>query len=110
MHQLKNGEEVRDGKLYGWTGRNCLKCSGCGEDFDEKDDQPRSCRECGGTGEEWGLMPEQPADIAVSKDDDELRAKLHCMCGDRTDAHGVYDGHSPVPMFDYAEMRKVDLI
>lgn len=55
QHKLENGQEWRDGKLYGWTGLNCQKCKGHGVDNDNL-----SCRDCGGTGEEWGLMPIQP--------------------------------------------------
>lgn len=54
-HKLENGQEWRDGKLYGWTGSYCRKCLGHGVD-----DENRACPTCAGTGEEWGLMPEQP--------------------------------------------------
>jgi RecJ-like exonuclease len=54
-YQLKGGEEIRDGKLYGWTGRECETCAGTGEGK-----QYPTCTGCGGTGEEWGLMPTQP--------------------------------------------------
>ena len=58
-YQLKGGEEWRDGKLYGWTGRDCPKCHGSGEIMiGQFDCAP--CPECGHTGEEWGLMPVQP--------------------------------------------------
>lgn len=57
-YQLKGGEEVRDGKLYGWTGRDCDKCQGHGVD-----DNNHACVSCGGTGEEHGLMPHQPEDL-----------------------------------------------
>lgn len=59
-YQLKGGEEVRNGKLYGWTGHDCSTCKGTGEN---NDDIPSACKNCGGTGEEWGLMPEQPTDL-----------------------------------------------
>jgi hypothetical protein len=58
IYQLKGGEEWRDGKLYGWTGRVCLECDGTGEISGEGEGR---CMKCGGTGEEWGLMPVQPA-------------------------------------------------
>jgi DnaJ-class molecular chaperone len=54
-YQLKNGEEWQNGKLYGWTGKDCPKCQGHGID-----NENWTCGACGGTGEEWGLMPEQP--------------------------------------------------
>lgn len=57
-YQLKGGEEVRSGILFGWTGQPCPDCHGCGEDRDA-----RACRGCGGTGELWGKMPIQPADL-----------------------------------------------
>lgn len=55
-YRLKGGEEIRDGKLYGWTGRDCTLCGGHGVD-------DHVCSGCGNTGEEWGLMPEQPKDL-----------------------------------------------
>lgn len=33
----------------GWTGENCLRCNGHGEDI-----EARACRACGGTGERYG--------------------------------------------------------
>lgn len=54
-YQLKNREEWRNGKLYGWTGKVCFKCKGHGVD-----NESLTCSDCAGTGEEWGLMPEQP--------------------------------------------------
>lgn len=62
-YQLKGGEEVRDGKLYGWTGRKHAPCKGTGEDFSDDNVPWTTCRGCGGTGEEWGLMPDQPVDL-----------------------------------------------
>lgn len=62
-YELKNGEEIRDGKLYGWTGHNCVKCNGTAEDFSDANAPYTTCRHCGGTGEEWGLMPNQPKDL-----------------------------------------------
>lgn len=56
MYQLKGGEEIRDGKLYGWTGRKCPRCGGAGAVAERV-----NCYGCAGTGEEWGLMPIQPA-------------------------------------------------
>lgn len=64
-YQLKGGEEIRDGKLYGWTGRDCEPCKGYGEE--EGEYGPRSCSHCSGTGEEWGLMPEQPKNLVDSE-------------------------------------------
>jgi len=60
-YQLKGGEEIRDGKLYGWTGRNCFVCRGTGI----ATDGDRSCSSCAGTGEQWGLMPTQPENLPV---------------------------------------------
>lgn len=62
-YKLKAGEEIRDGKLYGWTGREHAACNGTGEDFSDDNAPDTTCRGCGGTGEEWGLMPDQPAGI-----------------------------------------------
>lgn len=58
MYELKGGECVRGGKLYGWTGCKCPSCGGYGEVEDAK-----RCIGCGGTGDEWGLMPSQPIDL-----------------------------------------------
>jgi hypothetical protein len=57
-YQLKGGEEIRDGKLYGWTGAACPECK-------THDDAFGSCPGCAGTGEVWGLMPEQPKDLPL---------------------------------------------
>lgn len=57
-HQLKGGEEIRDGVLFGWTGAACGKCDGYGED-----NEARACSSCAGTGDEWGRMPAQPPDL-----------------------------------------------
>lgn len=57
-YELKGGEEIRDGKLYGWTGRKHEPCKGTGET-----NEARRCDSCGGTGEEWGLMPVQPDNL-----------------------------------------------
>ncbi|MDR5728245.1 MAG: hypothetical protein RB191_12530 [Terriglobia bacterium] len=77
-YELKNGEEVRDGKLYGWTGERCRHCSGTGEDSDNGLDEnfiSWRCNSCGGTGDEWGLMPVQPADLPPSVDE-----AIHLRC------------------------------
>ncbi len=60
MYTLKGGEEWRDGKLHGWTGRKCSACKGLGERYISYRDRDCACPDCGGTGEEWGLMPVQP--------------------------------------------------
>jgi hypothetical protein len=46
---LKAGQYIRDGKLYGWTGRKCQECQGYGEDV-----EARACTACAGTGDEHG--------------------------------------------------------
>lgn len=61
---LNGGEEIRDGKLYGWTGKSCPRCHGTG-DIDSEYQQ--SCPACSGTAEEWGLMPVQPDQPAQKK-------------------------------------------
>lgn len=61
-YTLKGGEEIRDGKLYGWTGRACGTCGGSGESPNQ-DDGRRACPSCAGTGEEHGLMPTQPDNL-----------------------------------------------
>jgi hypothetical protein len=65
-YELKAGEEIRDGKLYGWTGRDHAACNGTGEDFSDANAPYTKCDGCGGTGEEWGLMPEQPSDLQMT--------------------------------------------
>jgi len=61
-YQLKNGEEIRNGKLYGWTGNDCPNCKGTGEDY--SDQNYRTCGHCAGTGEEWGLISIQPDNLS----------------------------------------------
>lgn len=39
------------------------------------------------------------------KREDQLNARLHCMCGSPVDQHGMGGGHSPVSMYDYALER-----
>ena len=56
----KGGEEWLEGKLYGWTGGECQRCDGTGEDAGHKHLPGYRCGGCGGTGEGWGLMPTQP--------------------------------------------------
>jgi hypothetical protein len=46
---LEAGQYIRDGKLYGWTGRKCQDCQGYGEDA-----EAMACTACAGTGEEHG--------------------------------------------------------
>jgi hypothetical protein len=65
-YELKNGEEIRDGQLYGWAGHNCLNCGGTAEDFSDENAPWTTCRYCGGTGEHWGLMPVQPTDLVAA--------------------------------------------
>jgi len=60
-YQLKAGEYVKNGVLYGWTGKTCGKCGGHGTN-----DENRACFGCGGTGEEHGVMPVQPHDLEDS--------------------------------------------
>lgn len=57
-YQLKGGEKVVKGTLYGWTGQKCQWCKGTGF----RDLRP-VCRNCGGTGDEYDVMPVQPADL-----------------------------------------------
>ncbi len=61
-YQLKGGEEIRDGKLFGWTGNLCGACGGYGEQHN-CENGPVRCDACAGTGEEWGFMPAQPTDL-----------------------------------------------
>ena len=58
MYELKHGEYVKGGKLYGWTGEKCGNCGGYGEIEDA-----RACSSCAGTGEQHALMPVQPASL-----------------------------------------------
>lgn len=58
-YQLKGGEYVSNGVLYGWTGELCPACRGTGEG--DAGDCP--CAECGGTGEQHDVMPNQPLDL-----------------------------------------------
>lgn len=62
-YQLKGGEHVKDGKLYGWTGKKCEKCRGCGQCG-----EGYACPGCGGTGDEHGMMPVQPTDLPPETD------------------------------------------
>ena len=62
-YKLKGGEYVNHGKLYGWTGKTCPNCKGCGVCNCVSGFEEMTCRFCGGTGEEHGLMPKQPADL-----------------------------------------------
>lgn len=57
-YQLKGGEEIRDGVLFGWTGLDCGTCNGHGVD-----DENNRCNCCAGTGELWGRMLIQPAEL-----------------------------------------------
>lgn len=61
-YQLKGGEEIRDGVLFGWTGAKCAKCDGCGETSGDRL-EGHACKGCAGTGEHWGHMPVQPAEL-----------------------------------------------
>lgn len=71
-YQLKGGEEWRDGKLYGWTGRDCDECRGTGENdaIDYHDGYRLACSACSGTGEEWDLMPVQPSETENKEGND----------------------------------------
>jgi DnaJ-class molecular chaperone len=62
-YQLKGGEEIINGILFGWTGRECSACNGTGECDDSHFGGLRTCQSCGGTGGEWGRMPEHPKDL-----------------------------------------------
>lgn len=55
MYKLKAGEYVKNGKLYGWTGKICEPCNGQGED-----EYGTRCVYCAGTGDQHGLMLTQP--------------------------------------------------
>lgn len=57
-YQLKGGEYVSDGILYGWTGQKCASCKGHGELADDT-----RCPSCSGVGEEHGIMPVQPPNL-----------------------------------------------
>lgn len=58
-YKLKNGEEIRDGILYGWTGKSCPACQGSGEENESRS----RCNQCAGTGEAWGKIPIQPINL-----------------------------------------------
>jgi len=62
-YQLRPGEEVRDGVLYGWTGNDCSDCKGTGQRYCETRDREAACVNCGGTGEYWGVMTKQPTNL-----------------------------------------------
>lgn len=53
-YKLKGGEELRDDKLYGWTGEKCTQCGGTGAGL--SGNYPRVCPGCAGTGEVWGFI------------------------------------------------------
>lgn len=65
-YQLKGGEEIRNGVLFGWTGAKCGTCDGYGEAFGDR--LGSVCKGCAGTGEHWGLMPVQPAELLTPAD------------------------------------------
>lgn len=54
--ELPAGSEYINGVLHGWTGRDCPRCGGTGEDFSDANAPYTTCRKCGGTGEEWGKL------------------------------------------------------
>lgn len=87
-YQLKGGEEVRDGALFGWTGAACGNCGGTGESNED-----RRCNDCGGTGEQWGCMPVQPPDLnPVFMSDAMARTlRMHTTAGawDNSYSHAV---------------------
>ena len=39
-------------------------------------------------------------------DYEEKSAKETCMCGNLIEGHGIFDGHSPVSMYDYYKDTK----
>jgi len=46
---------------------------------------------------------DQSAEIErLRAENDQLNARLHCMCGSPVDAHGMGDGHTAVSIYDYA--------
>lgn len=55
---LDPGQYIRDGKLYGWTGRGCAVCNGMG-----RSRLGDRCVACTGTGEEYGEI--FPSDGAI---------------------------------------------
>lgn len=55
---LKFGQIRVHGTLHGWTGNDCPKCKGTGEDFSDENAPRTSCGWCGGTGDEHGPIPE----------------------------------------------------
>jgi hypothetical protein len=75
VYQLKNGEEIRNGKLWGWTGASCHSCKGTGQKYSETFDNEISCTACAGTGEEWGLMPVQPNDLPIPTSPEKTRRR-----------------------------------
>lgn len=60
-YQLKGGEEIRNGVLFGWTGAKCKTCNGHGVD-----NENHTCTNCAGTGDEHGRMPVQPPELDVA--------------------------------------------
>lgn len=50
------GLVYHDGVIHGWTGRDCPKCSGTGEDFSTENAPHTTCRACAGTAEEHGPL------------------------------------------------------
>jgi hypothetical protein len=61
MDEVKDGlypvgaTRMPDGRLYGWTGRDCPRCEGTGQG---KSDDYLTCKACGGTGDEFGPIDE----------------------------------------------------
>jgi hypothetical protein len=62
-YQLKGGEEIRDGVLFGWTGALCKVCEGAGEPINT---DRHTCPACAGTGEEHGRMPVQSVELVAA--------------------------------------------
>lgn len=62
-YELKGGEEICDGILYGWTGLDCVDCNGTGDAAAQYALPVTSCLSCGGAGGAWGRMPIQPKDL-----------------------------------------------
>ena len=51
----------------GWTGRQCPKCGGTGEE--RGDGSRHTCQACWGTGDEYGEMPEADAPSSIREPD-----------------------------------------
>lgn len=62
-HRWANPTLFRNLAVHDWTGRQCERCGGYGEDTSEPDGVPRACSGCAGTGEDYDFICWGPIDM-----------------------------------------------